>query len=205
MEWISKVNWVDVLFLIIILRSSYVGSQRGFFVELFNILGMGIAIVLSIHFYSQIAAFLNKYFYIPVNIANIMSFLTAAFLVHLLFQFTAGLIKKVVKVEIFPGFNKAVNAFGGPIIGFCKGMTVSLFIFLALLLIPVGYIVDSAKDGSLSGRFFARSAGTLYEKTINIIPSARPVDIAPLLAGAEPLKFKMFRTKTSDKLDEVIN
>lgn len=205
MEWVSRVNWVDVLFLIIILRSIYVGSQRGFFAELFNILGMGIAIVLSIQFYSQIAAFLNKYLYIPRNISGIISFLAVAFLIHLLFQFATGLIKKVVKVEIFPNFNKGINAFGGPIIGFCKGMMVSLFIFLVLLLIPIGYVINSAKDGSLSGHFFARSARTLYEKTIGIIPSAKPVDITPLLAGAEPLKFKMFQPKKSDKLDDVIN
>lgn len=205
MEWVSRVNWVDVLFLIIILRNIYVGSQRGFFAELFNILGMGIAILLSIHFYSQIAAFFNKYLYIPLNISNIISFLAVAFLICLLFQFISAIVKKVVKVEVFPDFNKAINIFGGPIVGFCKGTAVSLFIFLVLLLVPISYVVSSAKDGSLSGQFFARSTKTLYEKAINMIPSVRPVDINLLLAGAEPLKFKMFQPKSGDKLDEVIN
>src|SRR3989338_2454087 len=113
LDWVSRVNWVDVVFLIIILRSTYVGSQKGFFAELFNILGMGVAIVLSIHFYSRITTFLNKYLYIPFNIANLISFLAVAFLVHLLFQLTAGLIKKIVKVEVLPGFNKVISKIGG--------------------------------------------------------------------------------------------
>ncbi len=205
MDWISRVNWVDVLFLIIILRSIYVGAHRGFFTELFNVLGVGIAIVLSIHFYSSGANFLLKYLFIPLNISNLVSFLLIALCVYLLFQLVESIIKKLVKVEVLPDFNKVISKIGGPVIGFCKGVAVSIFIFLVLLLIPIGYVVNSAKANSLSGEFFSQAAATLYRKTVSILPATSPVDIHPLLAGAKPLEFKMLQPKKEDKLDEVLN
>jgi len=205
LDWISKVNWVDVLFLIIILRSIYVGAQKGFFTELFNILGVGIAIVLSIHFYSPGANLLLKYFFIPLNISNLIAFMAVMFFVYLLFQLVENIIKKLIKIEILPNFNKVINKIGGPVIGLCKGIAISIFIFLVLLLIPVGYVVNSAKVNFLSGEFFSQAATTLYTKTVSIIPYTSPVDIHPLLEGAKPLEFNIFRPKKQDKLDEFLN
>jgi uncharacterized membrane protein required for colicin V production len=205
LDWVSKVNWVDVLFLIIILRSIYVGSRKGFFTELFNIMGVGVAIVLSIHFYSSGAGLLLKYLSIPLNISNLAAFIAIAFCVYMLFQIVEAIIKKIVKVEIFPNFNKTIDKIGGPIIGFCKGIAISIFIFLVLLLIPIGYVVNSTKVNSLSGKLFSRASAALYVKTISVIPYTSPVDINPLLKGAKPMEFKMFQPKKQDKLDEVLN
>ncbi len=205
MDWVSKVNWVDVLFLIIILRSSYVGAHKGFFTELFNILGVGIAIVLSIHFYSPGANFLLKYLFIPLNISNLVSFVLVALCVYLLFQIVEAIVKKLVKVEVLPDFNKVISKIGGPVIGFCKGIAVSIFVFLVLLLIPIGYVANSAKANSFSGEFFSQAAATLYQKTVSILPSTSPVDIHVLLEGAKSLEFKIFQPKKEDKLDEVLN
>ncbi len=205
MDWASKVNWIDILFLIVILRSIYIGSQRGFFTELFNILGIGIAIVLGIHFYLPAGNFLLKYLFIPLNISNLIAFLAIWFLAYLLFRIVEGLVKKLLKIEILPGINKAIDRIGGPVIGLCKGIAVSVFVYLVILLIPVGYIVNSAKANSLSGNFFSKAASTLYTQTVNIIPSASPVDVSPLLEGAKPLEFKMIRPKKKDKLDEVLD
>jgi uncharacterized membrane protein (Fun14 family) len=127
------------------------------------------------------------------------------FFVYLLFQLVENIIKKLIKIEILPNFNKVINKIGGPVIGLCKGIAISIFIFLVLLLIPVGYVVNSAKVNSLSGEFFSQAATTLYTKTISIIPSTLPVDIHPLLEGAKPLEFNIFRPKKQDKLDELLN
>ncbi|MDD5680497.1 MAG: CvpA family protein [Candidatus Omnitrophica bacterium] len=205
MDWVSKINWVDVLFLIIVLRSIYVGSRNGFFTELFNVLGVCLAIVLSIHFYSPGANLLLKYFKIPLNISNLTAFIVIMLFVYLLVQLIEAVIKKLIKIEVLPNLNKTIDKIGGPIVGLCGGIAVSLFVFLAFLLIPIGYVVNSAKDNSMSGDFFSRAAATLYTKTVSIIPGTSPVDLNPLLAGAKPLEFKMFQPKEQDKLDEVLD
>lgn len=204
MDWVSKVNWVDVLFLIIILRGVYTGAYRGFFTELFNVLGVCVAIVLSIHFYSSGANLLLKYLFVPFNMSNLISFMLIALCVYLLFQLVETIIRKLVKVEALPDFNKAVSKIGGPIVGFCRGIAVSIFVFLVLLLIPMDYVVNSAKVNSFSGKFFSQAATTLYQKTVSIFPSASPADIDLLLEGAKPLEFKMFQPKKEDKLDEAL-
>lgn len=205
MDLISRVNWVDVLFLIIILRSIYVGAHRGFFTELFNVLGVGIAIVLSIHFYSPAAGLLLKYLFIPLNISNLIAFALVALCVYFLFQLVEAVIKKLVKVEILPASNKVISKVGGPVIGFCKGIAVSIFVFLVLLLIPIGYVINAAKTNSLSGEFFSQAAVTLYQKTVSILPSTAPVDVRLLLEGAKPLEFKILQPKKQDKLDEMLD
>ena len=135
MEWITSIKWPDLLVIIIVLKCTYSGSQRGFFGELFHIFGICLAIICGTHFYSPIAIFFNTYVLIPFHVGNILSFGIVAFCCFILFNYIYGLLQKIIKVEMLPLLNKI----GGPVLGFFKGMILCSFIFFIMLLTPINY------------------------------------------------------------------
>lgn len=200
MEWMARVNWADVLAVIIILRSTYVGSQRGFFGELFCILGIWLIIIFSIHLYVPVSNFINTYLFIALNISNLIGFLIITLALYFGFRFIHNLLQKTIKIEVFP----AINKIGGSLLGFCKGFIIATLLFLIMLLIPISYITNSAKARSLFGPFFVKTGAALYEKSLSIISAVEGESLDRLLAGAKPLEFRIFRFKRKDKLDEIL-
>ena len=200
MEVITRVNWADVAVLIIILRSVYIGSQRGFFGELFYILGAFLAIIFGMHFYPPLANFINTYLFIQLNIADLMSFLIITLAFYFLFRFFYGLLRKAIKLEIFPGANRI----GGGILGFCKGFIVSVLLFLTMMLTPINYVTYSVKTKSVLGRFFVKTGIVLYEKCLNVFSPGGPRDLTHFSSGARPLKFWIFQFEREDKLDKLL-
>ena len=106
MEWMRHISWPDLLVVIIILRSTYMGSQRGFFGELFHIFGICLSIIFGIHFYIPVSYFINTYFFIPLNIAYIIGFLLVIITIYLAFRFIYAFVRKIIKIEVFPDVNK---------------------------------------------------------------------------------------------------
>ncbi len=200
MEWMRHISWPDLLVVIIVLRSTYMGSQRGFFGELFHIFGICLGIILGIHFYIPVSDFINTYLFIPLNITYIIGFLLIIITIYLAFRFIYAFARRIIKVEMFP----AINKIGGPIIGFCKGSALSIFLFFIMLLTPIHYISESAKTRSLFAPFFIKIGTTLYETSLKILPDVEKKGLEQLLKGVKPIEFKEFRFKKRDKLDEIL-
>ena len=200
MEWMTRVSWVDLLVIIIVLRSTYVGSQRGFFGELFHIFGICLVIIFSIHFYTPISNFLNQYLFIPLNIAYIIGFSIITLIVYLVFRAVYNLLWNVVKIEVFP----AINKIGGSLLGFCKGFTVCIFLIFIMLLIPIHYVTQSVRAKSIFAPFFIKTGTVLYEKSLGIFSAVKTKELEQLLKGVEPLKFKELQFKRRDALDEIL-
>ncbi len=202
MEWIRHVNWTDALAIIIILRSSYVGSQRGLFGELFCIFGLLLAIVLSLHYYYSWAQFMFSYLFMPRHIANILSFVLIAVLVYALFVSVYHFVlnRKILTIEELPD----IYWVGGVIFGFMKGVVIASILFLALLLVPIKYITDSAKTKSMFGPFLASTGVAVYEKSLSLFANIRARDLSGHLSGAPPLDFDKMKIKRKDKLEQIL-
>ena len=200
MEWLARVNWVDVIVIIIILRSTYVGSQRGLLGEFFHIFWIFIAIIFSTHLYFPISQFLNKYLFIAVNISDLISFLFVAGVIYLIFRFAGKFLQKTVKIEVFPNLNRI----GGSILGLVKGLALTMIITLVMLLIPIRYVYYSVHTKSLTGPFFIKAGTTVYRKCAEIVPVMKKRDLQPLLSGAKPLDLGIFRLKRRNDLDDIL-
>ena len=201
MDWMSRIIWADLLAIIVVLRSIYVGSQRGFFGELFHIFGTCLVIVFSIHFYIPVSGFINKYLFIPLNIGNLISFLLIAGVIYAALRIISNLLQRVMKIE---AVQTVLNKTGGPLLGLASGFLLSVFIFFIMFLTPVDYITDSAKTKSFFAPFFIKAGVVLYDKSMNLLSLERGDEIKRLLAGAEPLDIKTLEFRRKDKLDEVL-
>jgi uncharacterized membrane protein required for colicin V production len=57
---INRLNWIDLVFVILLIRTGYVAVRNGFLVEIFKISGTILAIYLGCHYYAFLAAFFHS-------------------------------------------------------------------------------------------------------------------------------------------------
>ena len=75
MEIITKINWVDVLILIIIIRTTYVAFQDGLSREIFPLIGAACMVMLSLHYYGKLAFVITQNAAgLPMAVVNFLCF-----------------------------------------------------------------------------------------------------------------------------------
>ena len=177
MEIISKVNWVDILSLILLLRISYVSFQGGLSHELFSLLGTFFNLVISIHYYAKIGAFISDIITgFPIELSNFFSFLMLTISFGLLFRLLRAILDKVIKIQWHP----VIEAIGGMTAGVAKSCLAISLVLITLILLPLPYMQWSIRDKSLTGMFFLRIGPTVYAKSHKFIPvvaRGEPIDV----------------------------
>ena len=150
MEIFSRINWVDVLVAIIMIRISYVAFRDGLSHEIFPFFGSIIAVVLGIHYYMRLGSFISQNLAnVPVEISNFLSFLVLVVAISLLVRFLARFLEVIVKVQWHP----VIEKFGGLFVGILKAYIITAMVLTMLVLIPLSYLQWSVKDRSLTGRY----------------------------------------------------
>jgi len=200
LEWIRHIIWLDLLIIIIILRSTYVGFQRGLFGELLYILGLYVAIIFTLHWCPTVANFFHSVILLPVNFAYIISFILIILAIYIIFVILNKFLRRTVKIEVLP----AVNKIGGPIFGFIRGGVISILLCFALLLVPIGYVARAVKTRSLFGPFLIETGMTLYKKSLGFGSAERVKKVEEMIKGVEPIKFKKLQLKQKGDIDRLL-
>ncbi|MDD5427988.1 MAG: CvpA family protein [Candidatus Omnitrophica bacterium] len=179
MEILTKINWVDIIILIIIVRTSYVSLQDGLSHEILPLIGSVCMLVFSLHYYSKIALFLyNNGLALPMALLELLGFAISAVFIGLLFRFLKMVIDKIIKVSWHP----LIEKFGGLAAGIVRGTILASLILIMLMLIPLSYLQWSVRDRSLTGIYFLRIGPSIYEKASVFLPTV-PVSAKELMAG----------------------
>ncbi len=195
MEILSRINWVDILSLILLLRIVYASFRGGLSHELFSTLGVFFNLIVSIHYYSKLGNFVSDTVSgFPLALSNFFSFLMLSTAFALLFRLIRAILDKVIRIEWHP----FIEGFGGLVAGTVKAfMSVSL-VLIILILLPLPYMQWSIRDKSVTGMFFLNIGPTIYAKTYRQIPGIK--------TQGEPIDMKEFmRALTEDKAVGPIN
>ncbi len=200
MDWITRINWVDVVLILIVVRSGYVGFQRGVFGELFHLAGFLLSIIVSMHVYGYVVKFFNTYLFLPLNISIFFGFVITAIFIFLVFIVISRFASRVIKVEIFP----LIDRVGGPLIGACKGFVLSAIVASVLFVTPIEYVTVSAAQRSVLAPHFVGFGIGVYKATIGRMLRKKDVNISRILEGADPIDFHFFKSRRKDKLEEIL-
>ena len=170
MEILTKINWVDVLVVILILRTSYVAFQDGLSHEILPFIGSLCMLVFSLHYYNKIALYLyNIGFALPMSVLNLLGFILSAVCIGILFRFIKAIIDKIIKVSWHP----LIERFGGLLAGVIKGAVLTSMILIIIVLIPLSYLQWSVRDRSMTGVYFLRIGPAIYEKVAVFLPTVK--------------------------------
>ncbi len=159
MEIISRVNWVDLLVVIIMLRTIYVSFQDGLSHSVFPLFGSILKLVLALHFYSMLGSVLHvSIALVPVSVCNMASFLAIILIMGLVLKLLKNLIDAIIKVTWHP----LIEKIGGVAVGALRGAVSASIVLIFLALVPLSYLQWSIKDKSLCGMFFLRAGPAIY-------------------------------------------
>jgi len=159
MDIVGRINWVDVLVAILLLRISYVTFKEGLSHSIFPLFASALVLVLSLHYYVALgSAIAERVPGIHWTAANFLSFLVLIVVLSILAKLLKALLDTIVKVEWHP----AIEKWGGLVIGVFKAAVITATVLSVLMLAPLPYFQRSIKDKSLTGRAILRIGPAMY-------------------------------------------
>ena len=167
MNIITRINWVDVLVIIIILRTSYVAFSEGLSHELFPLVGSLVLAISSLHYYARLGTFIRtNLMNMPVAMSEFLSLLAIVVVVGLLFKLLKFLLDLIIKVE----WNPLVEKFGGIVVGIFRAFVAASLVLMIMSLIPLSYLQRSIRDRSVTGTYVLGICPYIYEKACKVLP-----------------------------------
>ena len=169
LDILKQFNWVDIFFVILLIRICYVALKNGFSVELFKLLGTISAVYLSLHYYIIFPDYIVGRIgakNIPLEYLTFFSFIALAILGYLIFMLLSKVFSRFIQMEAVPNLNK----WGSLILSIIRSfLLVSLIIFI-FVIAPTGYFRNSVNN-SYSGKRLFTIAPTTYTWLWNSIMS----------------------------------
>ena len=164
---ITKINWIDILAVIIVVRISYVALQDGLSHEIFPLIGAVLTAAMSIHYYRDLASFAQNMVSLPIPLLNMLAFLTLVIGLGLIFKLARALVDALMKVTWHPLAEKS----GGLIFGLLRASVVVSIVFTLMSLTPLSYLQYSIKERSLTGSYFLKVAPGISSKLAWAFPT----------------------------------
>src|SRR3989338_3088823 len=103
MEILSKLNWVDILVIILMIRIIYVGFQEGLSHEVFPVISAFLTTIVGLRYYAKIGAFISENIVsVPLEVSNFSVFLTLTAAVALVLKALKVFLNKIISVRWHP-------------------------------------------------------------------------------------------------------
>jgi uncharacterized membrane protein required for colicin V production len=167
MEILGRINWVDVLIIIIMIRISYGGFRDGLSHEIFPLIGALVILVSTLRYYKQIGSLLSQYMAnAPSSVTDSAGFVAMAVVAGFALKLIKIVVDKIIKVTWHPAIEKA----GGLLAGVARATMAVSIVLIALSLLPLSYLQRSIRDRSLMGMYFLRVGPEIYSGTAGLIP-----------------------------------
>ena len=161
-----KFNWVDVLFVTLLIRICYVAFKSGFLPEFFRLLGLLAAFIFSFNNYTLVSQFLSTHTKWTGAEPDAISFLFIFLLIIFLFKIFAVTTTSLLGKENISGPNKIVSL----VLGFGRGVLLISLVYIFFVNSPFEYLSRSTEDRSLSGQYVSGVAPFVYKIGINCYP-----------------------------------
>ena len=127
-----NLNFLDIVFLIIIVSSTIFGMLKGFIRELFSLVFFIIAVVLSFLYYFEAGNIFLKQIK-NRDVANFVGFL----LIFVSVLLVGSLVTHVIKKIFIIGPMKSIDRILGSAFGLLRGILISAILVLGLISFPV--------------------------------------------------------------------
>ncbi|MEW6101480.1 MAG: CvpA family protein [Candidatus Omnitrophota bacterium] len=159
LDIILKLNWVDILFVTVLLRTCFVSFKTGFTVESFKLLGILFSIYVSCHYYTALSDVIQKYFpteKFPLEFLDFLVFLLLVIIADAFFILLRSVFYHFMKLQAVPALNK----WGGLVLGLVRAYFLIGLIVFMLIISTLDYLRNSALNSYLGRRFYKVAPNT---------------------------------------------
>lgn len=153
-----KINWVDVLIVIYIIRAFFHGKKRGLSYEITALVSALFAWVVALHFYQVFGDRLSKWFLLNVPTGRVIAFAACGAGVLFLGAVLSRLMSKIMKLSFVPNVEKV----GGCILGTLRGISMTALVVVALALLPIKLVQQEVYVSSFLGNYFVALSPKVY-------------------------------------------
>jgi uncharacterized membrane protein required for colicin V production len=164
---IKSINWVDAALAFLLIRMIFIGVKNGFISEFFKFLGVVVAVFVSLHYYSFLAAWAAVKTNLSCDYWDLVMFAGLWLAVMFFFKFLRDGISLLFKAETtHQGFDK----YAAGIVAVARGILVcSLTIFLILLTHngPVTRMTLRSYSYKIAGRAAVSTYSFLYNNLVD--------------------------------------
>jgi len=152
---ISEINWLDVVFLIILLGMIYNGSRAGVGSQLLSLAWWFVLIFFVLNYYDNVAS--KVFGFMIQNWARAIAF----FLIVTGLMGVIKFLESLFKIERVDDL-ATIERIGGAVMASLRSFLLFGIIGMQLLLIPIPAIHNAAYKGSKSAMFFVNVDATIY-------------------------------------------
>jgi membrane protein required for colicin V production len=129
------VNWIDLSLLVVVLLFGLRGYFRGFFREVFSMIGLGAGFIGAARYAAPVAGFAADHWNFPPIVLKGVSFVVCFFVIYVSFNLAGWLLHRSAKILCLQN----VNRLGGIVLGVGKGAALTallVFIVTSTTLMP---------------------------------------------------------------------
>jgi uncharacterized membrane protein required for colicin V production len=146
-NYFSQLNWVDIFFVICLIRTCYIGFSRGFTPEIPRLICAFLTVVLSYQLCGKVGQFLSRYPVIRPESIDALAFIVLVAFFAILSKVICMLYRVVMKASGPHMFEVA----GGCILGFIRGVIIASLLLICTQYIAPEYVERSVDEGSIVG------------------------------------------------------
>ncbi|MBI3315276.1 MAG: CvpA family protein [Candidatus Omnitrophica bacterium] len=157
-QFFRSINWVDVVLLVLFVRTVFISVKTGLIAEVFRLLGLVTALFVGLHHYAFAAEFLAKKTFLPLADLRFLVFTILVCAVILVFKFARDGILLLFKVKTnHQGFDK----YGAGVLGAVRGWLLCSTVLFAVFLVSHP-LVHAQAFSSWGHKVAARAAPDTY-------------------------------------------
>ena len=155
----ERVNWVDLLTLILLIRITYISSRIGVGKQIPPLVLLVLILSVSLYNYRVIAIFFIERYSFSSSLSMFFSY----FLMTVLFLIVYHVISRITGFCLSAGESIAggLERAGGIVVGFIRSAFIIGIMLIALVLVPVKFVENSVKYSYL-GTFFIKANVKIY-------------------------------------------
>ena len=156
-DFLSKINWIDVLMVVIIFRILFIGLKNGLITEAFKLFGAIFSVFIVLHYYIAFAGLIFSKLHFPKAVTLSLSFLILWALVTLIFKLIRDGLLLIFSIET----QKHVDRWGGGVLSAVRALIICGLTFYLIILMGIDTPYRMAKT-SISRRCFSPVAVGIY-------------------------------------------
>ncbi len=160
-------NWLDVVWLAIVVLFVIRGAIKGLFREAFGLIGIFVGLIVAINRYEVLGGLIGGEFEsIPPKIANLVGFAFIFVAVALIFGLAGIVLHKMAKFSLVKGLDRG----GGFLLGAGEGVLLCSVILILLSISPISENASRWKEGSTLSPHLNKVGPFVYDSIISITP-----------------------------------
>jgi len=161
-DWLSHMNWIDFLFLVVVVYSVVTGAWLGFMAECVSLAGVALGVLIGGVTYSGVGSLLG-HLNVPKDARDWAGFVTVFLVISLAFRVGALLARKLSRVMI-RGWS---NSVAGGLLGLLVGSMLCLTALVTVAYFKVGSFMDPLTHSKL-----AAQSGDWLKEYVGLLPAA---------------------------------